>query len=272
MSTVSSIENSHVGKYRVSYKLTSDNLIYLQAAQGFRPGGGVPAFSTIGVADLKQLGYATPPTQYTSDSLWDYEVGSKNSFLQGMLTISGALYYIDWKDIQVALNLPDGEQFISNAGAATSKGVELETAVHPFAGLDLQVSGAYTDATFNQTLASIHTIAGAPLPNIPRWTYTASGIYSKEVAGYIGYLRADLHHVDSRLNDLAGLPSGVVNEPDYTILDARFGIQKQGWDTSLFVNNATNKVAVLNTSFEGFLNYQSINTPRTIGLNVKKRF
>jgi outer membrane receptor protein involved in Fe transport len=270
---VSAVENSHVAKYRVSYKLTADNLLYAQAAQGFRPGGGIQSFSTIGVADLKQLGYATPPTQYTSDSLWDYEIGSKNSFLNGRLTLSGAVYYIDWKNIQLALNLADGEQFISNAGKATSKGFELETAAYPVAGLELHLSTAYTDATFGQTLSTINTVAGASLPNVPRWMYSMSSVYSRPLGAVsTGYVRADLNHVDSRLNDLAGLPSGVVNQPGYTLLNLRLGVQRGTWDTSLFVTNATNKVAILNTQYGGPPNYQTINTPRTIGVNVKKRF
>jgi iron complex outermembrane recepter protein len=273
VSNVSITEVGHVAKYRVSYKLTPDNLLYAQAAQGFRPGGGIGEFQSTGVAALHALGYATPPTQYSPDSLWDYEIGSKNSFLSGKLTISGSVYYIDWKSIQLALNLSDGEQFISNAGKATSKGVELETAAYPLTGLELHLSAAYTDATFEQTSADIDTVAGAPLPNVPRWTYSLSSVYTHPLSAEVnGYVRADLNHVDSRINDLAGLPSGVVNEPGYTLLNLRCGAQFQGWDTALFVNNATNRVAILNTEFFNPPNYQTINTPRTIGVNVIKHF
>jgi iron complex outermembrane recepter protein len=266
-------ETGHVAKYRISYKLTPDNLLYAQAAQGFRPGGAIGEFQSTGVAALHALGYATPPTQYSPDSLWDYEIGSKNSFLSGKLTISGSVYYIDWKDIQLALNLSDGEQFISNAGKATSKGFELETAAYPLTGLELHLSVAYTDATFGQTLADIDTIAGAPLPNVPRWTYSLSSVYTRPLSAEVnGYVRTDLNHVDSRINDLAGLPSGVVNEAGYTLLNLRFGVQCQGWDTALFVDNATNRVAILNTEFINPPNYQTINTPRTVGVNVRKKF
>jgi len=266
-------EVGHVAKYRVSYALTPNNLVYAQAAQGFRPGGGVPAFESTGVAALQQLGYATPPTQYNPDSLWDYEIGSKNSFWSGKLTVTGSLYYIDWKQIQLALNLSDGEQFIANAGRATSKGFELETALSPVKDWELHASVGYTNATFGQTLNDVGTVAGASLPNVPRWTYSLSSIYSMPLtAAASEYFRTDLNRVDSHINDLAGLASGVVSQPGYTLLNLRYGIRFNDWDVALFVDNATDKVAILNTSFLDNYNYQTINTPRTIGINARKKF
>jgi iron complex outermembrane receptor protein len=274
-STLTSSQTSNVMKYRVAYKLSPDNLLYAQAAQGFRPGGPTGTFTGEDALELQALGFATPPTQYNSDRLWDYEIGSKNEFLHGLFSISGDIYYIDWTNIQIALNLPDGTQLISNAGKATSKGFELEAGAHPIKGLDLQASLALTDATFNQTFPAIQTVAGAQLPNVPRWTSSFSGMYSHELGdGVTAYLRTDLTYVDARLNDLAGKPSSeLFVEPAYTTLNLRLGAQfSGGWSTALFVNNLTNEQAILNTKYVGFLTFQAFNTPRTIGLNVRKEF
>jgi outer membrane receptor protein involved in Fe transport len=252
--------------------LTADNLVYAQAVQGYRPGGPLGSLSTEDIGDLRALGFNNTPTQYFSDKVWDYEIGSKNEFLNGLVSISGDVYYIDWTDIQVALNLADGTQIISNAGKATSKGFELETAAHPLTGLDLQASTGLTDATFNQTFPAIQTVAGAQLPNVPRWTYSFAGVYSRELATNLtGYFRSDLTHVGSRLNDLAGKPaSQLFVEPSYTTLNLRLGTRFSGWDTAIFVNNVTNEQGILNTKFVGFLTFQAFTTPRTVGLNVRK--
>jgi iron complex outermembrane receptor protein len=270
--TQSSSETSHVTKYRIAYKLTADNLVYAQAAQGYRPGGPLGSLSTEDIGDLRALGFNNTPSQYFSDKVWDYEIGSKNEFLNGLVSISGDVYYIDWTDIQVALNLADGTQIISNAGKATSKGFELETAAHPLTGLDLQASAGLTDATFNQTFAAIQTVAGAQLPNVPRWTYSFAGVYSRELAANLtGYFRSELTHVGSRLNDLAGKPaSQLFVEPSYTTLNLRLGTRFSGWDTAIFVNNVTNEQGILNTKFVGFLTFQAFTTPRTVGVNVRK--
>ncbi|MEA3181080.1 MAG: hypothetical protein QOI59_4603 [Gammaproteobacteria bacterium] len=59
-------------------------------------------------------------------------------------------------------------------------------------------------------------------------------------------------------------------EPSYTTLNLRMGARFSGWDTALFVNNVTNDQAILNTKFVGFITFQAFNTPRTVGLNVRK--
>jgi len=64
----------------------------------------------------------------------------------------------------------------------------------------------------------------------------------------------------------------VVSQPGYTLLNLRYGIRFNDWDVALFVDNATDKVAILNTSFLDNYNYQTINTPRTIGINARKKF
>ena len=269
----SSSDASHVLKFRTSYKITPDNLLYAQATQGFRPGGPVGPFTTQDLSDLQGLGFTAAPTQYTSDRVWDYEIGSKNEFMNGLVSLSGDVYFINWTNIQIALNLEDGSQVISNAGKATSKGFELEVGLHPITGLDLQASAALTDATFSQTFAAIDTVAGSQLPNVPRWTYALSGTYYRPLtAGVTGYLRGDLTHVGARINDLAGLPAAdLFVEPQYTNLNLRVGARFSGWDTALFVNNVTNEQAIYNIRSSS-PHWQSISAPRTIGLQVRKEF
>jgi iron complex outermembrane receptor protein len=269
--TVSASETNHVVKYRVSYKLSEDNLVYAQAAQGYRPGGPLGGYVSEDVTELKALGYGTPPTQYVSDKVWDYEVGSKNAFLDGKVTLNGDIYYINWQDIQIALNLPDGTQIISNAGNAVSKGAELEAALHPLTGLDLRASAAFTDATFSQTLADIETVAGGRVPDVPRWTYSFSPVYTHDLGGNVtGYARGDLTHVGSRTNDLPGAEAGtLIVESSYTTLNVRLGARFSGWETSFFVNNVTDVKGILNT-VASFRTYEAFTTPRTIGVHVSK--
>jgi outer membrane receptor protein involved in Fe transport len=271
LETVSASETNHVVKYRASYKLSADNLVYAQAAQGFRPGGPLAGFNSEDVTELKAVGYGTPPSQYISDKVWDYEVGSKNAFLDGKVTFSADIYYINWKDIQIALNLPDGTQIISNAGNAVSKGVELEAALHPLTGLELRASAAFTDATFSQTLPDIQTVAGGRVPNVPRWTYSFSPVYTHDVGGNVtGYARGDLTHVGSRTNNLPGARAAtLILEPGYTSLNVRLGARFSGWDTSLFVSNVTDEKGILNT-VTGARTWEAFTTPRTIGVHVSK--
>ncbi|TLY53936.1 MAG: TonB-dependent receptor, partial [Gammaproteobacteria bacterium] len=55
---------------------------------------------------------------FRSDSLWNYELGAKTAWLDHRLTLNAAGFYIKWPNIQQAVLLQCGFQFIANAGAA----------------------------------------------------------------------------------------------------------------------------------------------------------
>ncbi len=265
-------QNKTVFKARADYKISKDNLLYAVASQGYRPGGPLSNFGLNCGPELKALGYSTPPTQYQSDSLWNYEVGSKNQFLDNKLTVNVDAYYIRWNNTQVAQNLQCGSQFISNAGGARVHGVEFEATLRPAAGLDLSVSTAYTKATFATTNAQTNTRAGDDLPNAPRWTASSAANYNWEVGRDTrAYVHGDVQYVDTRYNDLP-LRKNRVLEPSYFLANARIGIQHGKWDFSIFAKNLTDEVAILNVTNTSGQNYASINQPRTIGAQVKVGF
>ena len=66
--------------------------------------------------------------------------------------------------------------------------------------------------------------------------------------------------------------------PSYSLVNARVGLGHGNWDAALFVDNLTNKVALIsanNTSFQfnipQVVRY-STNQPRTVGLQVNYKF
>jgi len=265
-------QQATVLKFRADYKITPDNMIYAVASQGYRPGGIVSSFDKSCLPQLQQLGYSTPPAQYDPDRLWNFEVGSKNQFLDRRLTVNADAYYIKWRNTQVAQNLQCGNQFISNAGGATSKGIELEVQAHPTDSIDLALGGGYTDATFTRTDPTIQVRKGADLPNVPKWTFSSSAQYNWTMGdAWKGFAHADLQYVDGRYSDLP-LASSNVFEKSYTTINARLGVIHGPWQVDLFARNLTNEVAILNTSNTSGMNYQTINQPRTIGMAVRRSF
>jgi hypothetical protein len=66
--------------------------------------------------------------------------------------------------------------------------------------------------------------------------------------------------------------------PSYSLVNARVGLGRGNWDAALFVDNLTNKVALIsanNTSFQ-FNSPQvvrySTNQPRTVGIQLDYKF
>ncbi len=121
-------------KFGLSYQLSRDNLLYATAAKGFRVGGYNPQVGLPCIPLLNSLGYGPlagnatgRPSTFNSDSLWSYEVGSKNVVNGGRAQISASAYYIDWKNIQQGVTLAScGFQFTTNLGKAVSQGFDLD--------------------------------------------------------------------------------------------------------------------------------------------------
>ncbi len=76
-------------KYGINVQLDDNNLLYVSAAKGDRIGGVNSPFYNIPAcnAALAALGYPDgAPSTYRGDSLWSYEIGSKNRLQRSLAT------------------------------------------------------------------------------------------------------------------------------------------------------------------------------------------
>ena len=157
-----------------SYKITPDNLIYFTASTGFRPGG------------VNRAGTAEP---FDVDKLYNYEIGTKNSFFDRRLTVNASIFQEDWKDVQVTYQQPgsSGVALIGNVGKARSRGVEGDIAWRAVPGLTLTAAGTYVDAKLRADFVPFGTAVAAPagtrLPLTPRFKGNFVGRYDWNVGG-----------------------------------------------------------------------------------------
>ena len=133
-------------RFVFNYQPAVDNLIYASAAKGFRPGGintTLPSdcFLNTGVSPKA----AAAP--FSSDSLWQYEIGTKNTLFDHRMTVNAAVYYIKWKNIQQFIYLACGLGLDYNSGEVTGKGGDLEIQWRPLDALTLGVTASYTDSS-----------------------------------------------------------------------------------------------------------------------------
>src|SRR5690606_8098172 len=112
-------ESDTILKFNLSYAPREDLLLWATASEGFRTGG---TNTTPGIADDE--------ISYGSDSLWNYELGTRMSAFDNRLTLSSAVYYIRWTDIQLSLPLGTARATV-NAGKARIYGAEFEIAARP---------------------------------------------------------------------------------------------------------------------------------------------
>jgi iron complex outermembrane recepter protein len=266
-------------KFELSYHVAPDFLAYATAAKGFRQGGPAVGFpAEICAADLAALGLHSPPTSFKADTLWSYELGGKTAWLDHRLTVNGAVYYMNWSNVQQLISLPTcGVAFVGNFGTALSEGSEVEIHYEPILALRLTLGAAYNEAKLTSTTVGAQGQKGDTLESAPRWMGSGSAEYRREFTGATsGYARADFSTVTHQYNNFE-TTSIYRNRPGYSLLNARVGAKHQAWNTALFIDNALNKRAetALPESYAIDLPTTrsiSLNQPRTVGLEVRHDF
>lgn len=259
---------SSTKKFLAKYQATPDTMIYAQAVQGYRNGGPTGGFPhSACAADLAAIGYSSVPTQYSPDKLWNYEIGSKNTLLDGRMTLNGSAFYIDWSDIQTAIGLSCGFSLTTNSGQATSKGLELDVSFKPIPGLTLAAAGAYIDAKIKEAAVGGAARDGDPLPLTAKWSWNISAMYEHDLTGDLtGFVRAEVNHVGKRWNTFRSVTARARRLDDYTTLGVRVGVSGESWSAALFASNLTDKRYV---TYTPGTNYEVVGTPRVIGLNAR---
>src|SRR5262249_56500246 len=99
---------------------------------------GALFLSFIGYGDVASI---THPLKFQPEFINAYELGTKNTLLDGALTLNGNLFFYDYKGYQIS-EIVDRTSINLNFDA-TIKGAELETTWTPLPGLKFTFSGGY---------------------------------------------------------------------------------------------------------------------------------
>lgn len=268
-------------KFDVDYRVSDDVFLYAVAAQGFRPGGFNPA---------PPPSVTNFPASFASDGLWSYELGAKTSWLENRLTANGAVYTVDWSDIQVLSFTPGvGTMlipFTTNAGSADIYGAELELTARPAEGLTFDLAlnhflKAELTADMPPSANGLRPLNGDPLPNNSKWSFNLGVEYRRAVWGGLdGFVRLDWSHAGRRTTGFRPtLQNGAVNNgynnlAAYNLIDARIGVGTREWRATFFVENIFDERPVINQQNFAPLPVTIRNTrrPRTVGVSMRKEW
>jgi outer membrane receptor protein involved in Fe transport len=261
-------QNSGVSpKFNLAYIPNDNTTVYATVAKGFRPGGPNSPIPPP---------CAPAPTQFGPDSVWSYELGEKMKFLDSRLSVNGDVYYEDWSNIQQQVAPGCGYKFTTNAGKARVYGAELEIAVIPVVGLTLSQSVGYTHATNSTTVTEAGVVSGDRLLDVPEVTAntTVTYRYPLPLAQSSNLVvRLNNSYVDS-IQDITFSRNTL---PSYDLLNSRVGVETDRWSAMLFVDNLTDKKALLSdtgalSANVSIFNRVATNQPRTVGVDLNYRF
>lgn len=285
-----------------SYDFNDEITFNAQASQGFRLGGVNDPLNS-GLCTAGDLATFGSFQAYDDETLWNYEAGFKASFDNG-INLNVAVFRAEIEDLQVTLDAGSCSSRISfNVEEAHSTGVEFELAVSPTDRLDLSLSGSILEAEFDDTVRDeLGAILGGVkkgnrLASVPDIQISGTATYSFPIALFNGadaFVSAAVQYVGDRITQpsdqvagsgvfVSGLPFGGAtgNETttldleldSYTLINLRFGINKEDWEAVLYINNVTDENANLSFDRErggrARLGFRT-NPPRTIGLVFRK--
>ncbi len=278
-------DSDAIFKMNATYKLSEDALVYATWSRGFRPGG------------INRRGTLPP---YGPDELDNYELGWKTNF--GAFRFNGALYQLDWNNIQLSFLGANGLTEIRNAGIARIRGAEFDVGYRA-GGLSLNAGFSYNDAeirrdfcrianaTFDCTTAgnALLAPAGSRLPVTPKFKGNLIARYEFPVAEWNGHVQLAANHTGSRSTDLRTAQKALKGGLDaYTTLDLSFGVKNDSWSIEAFATNLLDEFGVVNTGVScvetvcgtgptpatptGGAFYDTVIKPRVIGLKFSRDF
>lgn len=267
----SSTATTYLGTLR--WRPTDNLSLFARAASGFRPGG-------------PQTNSAPPPGAQTSidpDTVWNYEVGMKGTFLDGKLSAEASVYRIDWSDIQLP-SLFGGTVLQLNGGEARVEGFELAFTAQPGPNTTISAQVGHTNARLLDVPASvtanIGAVAGDQLPLTPKWTVA---LIADQVVPLSDDIEATFGVTFRFRSEMpSGYPGDPLNVnvelPPMEVLDLRAGLEFEAFTVTARVENVLDEIAFngaqTNALFPGqpTVTLTPLIRPRTFSIGISTRF
>lgn len=223
------------GHIAVSKVLNDSHNAYVRVARGYKAGG----FNMTLPVELNDK------KEFSTETLYNYEIGLKSHWLAGLIDTNLALFYMDRQDQQVAASQQDPDKpqrfilFTENAGSSNNYGAELDATWYATDNLQIYSSlgwleTAYGDYQYQDKYGTEIDLTGRDLAHSPHLTYSLGGTYRTNSGWFINLNlsgKSEFYYSDSNESR---------SEP-YTIVNARVGYEASAWSAYLWGRNLFNE-------------------------------
>ena len=245
-------------RFNISYNFSPTSMVYVSAAKGFRSGGfNLPATGG--------------PGTYDPDKLWTYELGSKHQWFDRRLTLEGAVYYTDWKNVQSSF-VPTGAAigYITNGGNVHGWGAEASLSASPATGLTLAATYGWNNLAYQGNTAE-HA-PGDPVDYAVRESWSGSIDYRHPISGDAqGFARLDYQHAGkSALINRSQAVNVAIGSRD--LLNAQIGVDFGKFELAVFASNLTDENTPIIPGPFGSIRQNIEQQPRIVGVKFKAGF
>jgi outer membrane receptor protein involved in Fe transport len=249
-------ESGFTPKGSITWTPNQNVMAYALVSKGFRFGG----------PNINPSTPAAPiPPTFGSDSLINYEVGTRTNWFGDRLQLDATAFYIDWSNIQLRLYTPAGLAYAANAGRATNYGLETTGTWRIASGLTFQSNLTYLDArlsdAFNPGGGGAIVPKGSTLPGASKWQVSSTLSYDWAE----GPFTPTFLLTNRFISDAPGNFSDGVRQGGYDLLNGRITGHFKTIDIALFVDNIANSHGITSGANLGTIQDYLV-TPRTVGI------
>ncbi|NVJ70841.1 MAG: TonB-dependent receptor [Alphaproteobacteria bacterium] len=205
----------------LDYQLSDDALLYASFSRGFKAGSFDPRGANLTSPEVEE--------GFDPETLDSYEMGLKSTWMDGRARTNIALFYSDYKDMQIPGSLPidtDGDGTndgfvgtVTNAGKATIKGIEFEGSFLLNEHFTLQTSLNILDAEIKEWLLNGENVADQrEVQNTPEFMSFVGLNYNTDVKSGTLNVNANWSHKGSIVQFETPVPE--IDQDAYDIFNA----------------------------------------------------
>jgi iron complex outermembrane receptor protein len=140
-----------VANWTPKLDFTDQTLVYVSYSRGYKGGGANPPGPQVDYISAQSS--TTHPATFAPEFVNAYELGTKNTLLDGGLTLNGDVFYYDYKGYQIS-QIVDRTSINLNFDAKVN-GAELEATWEPLPGLRFNFAGGYEDSSVDKGQSAI---------------------------------------------------------------------------------------------------------------------
>ena len=247
----------------LEWQVNDDIMLYANISEGFKSGGfqDTPP-NTLGAT-----------LAYEPETVLSYELGIKSEFMDGRMRLNGAIFNMDYQDLQVEFT---NDQclcnIVSNASDAEIQGLEMDLKFAVSNALLLWFSGSYVDTEYQDYVISTGDFSGNQLQRTPETQINTGFEYTTSLGQWTDALTVRLSYTWQ--DDMPWAHTNVSWEDDYGLVDGRITLapQEQQWTVSVWGKNLTDEDVRANViEFLGG-DMSLYAPPRTYGVDVSYAF
>ena len=242
-----------ISKINLSYQVDNNSMLYITRSEGYRPGGA---------NRTSQLG-----ATYDADFLTSTEFGFKSISMDGRLRLNGAMYQMDWDDIQIgwfdsSISLLG---LVDNIGKANSNGFEIDAKYILSDTVTVAVGYANNEAVLKEDYVLRGVVEAKDGQDLPFTPDTKYNVTINVDTGDTSSLQFNYVYVDEMWNDL--FYDDREMQDSYGIANLSFTTQVGENSTmQIYMDNIFDEVAQLYINSEDIQRLTTVNRPTTVGV------